>query len=156
MLPPLASPEDLEARLGVTLAGADLSRAAAALDDASALIRQEAGEDWVDEAQEELLGVPDVVTAICLAAASRAFRNPDGATQTSVGDASVSFSRVGGGAAVYLTEAEQRAVRKAAGRSSAGSVEIVSPWYADTPASYMVEVEGGEPMLFGPLPGDQF
>lgn len=160
-LPALATLEELSERLGVALLdehgeprSPDGVRAQAALDDASALIRQEAGRNWVDEDHEALEGVPDVVAAICLAAASRAMRNPEGATQASVGDASISYHRAGGGAAVYLTDAEIRAVRKAAGRASASSVEVVSPWGAATPAAYMVAVEGGEPMLFGPLPGD--
>lgn len=124
-LPPLASLEAFTERLGANLgepASQDGVRAVAALEDASALIRSEAGTDWVDDHDDLLLDIPDVIETICLAVAYRAFRNPDGTTQTSVGDVSVSFSREGVAGAVFLTKAEQRAVRKAAGRSSVGSV----------------------------------
>src|SRR5690606_33461915 len=51
-LPPLATVAELEERLGVptgSLEGADLVRAKADLDDASALVRTAAKKDWVAE-----------------------------------------------------------------------------------------------------------
>lgn len=151
MLPPLASVADLGLRLGVTLAGTEAERAAAVLDDASALIRSETGEDWVDEA-EQLADVPAVVESVVLAVAYRAFRNPDGFSQTSLGDAAVSYDRSEGQAAVYLTRDERRSVRRAAGTSAIGSVELASPWGMPH-SNYPVSVSGGGDQLpIGPFP----
>lgn len=121
----LASIEALEARLGHSLEGVELGRAQAALDDASALIRSEAGSDFDGE-------VPDVVASICLAVAYRAFRNPDGTTQTSIGDVSISFKREGVGGAVWLSQAERRAIRKAAGLASAQTVVLTTPYIGES------------------------
>lgn len=126
-LPALASTDDLADRLGVSLTGVELLRAEAVLNDASALIRMKAGVDWVNEAGDALEDVPALVEAIAIAAAHRAFRNPDGLAQSSVGDISVSYAR-DGEAAVYLTADERRAVRKAAGRSAVGHLVLATPW----------------------------
>lgn len=151
MLPPLATVAALGLRLGTTLAGADAERAAAVLDDASALIRGEAGTDWVD-GEGALSSVPAVVEAISLAVAYRAFRNPDGVSQTSLGDASVSYDRGTAQAAVYLTRDERRAVRRAAGTTAAGAIELVSPW-AMPASDYPVAVAGGGDQIpIGPFP----
>lgn len=151
MLPPLASVTSLGLRLGITLAGADADRAAAVLDDASALIRAEAGTAWVDEA-EQLSGVPAVAESIALAVAYRAYRNPDGVSQTSLGDASVSYDRGTGQAAVYLTRDERRAVRRAAGTTAVGAIELASPW-AMPASDYPVAVAGGGDQIpIGPFP----
>jgi hypothetical protein len=151
VLPPLASLEALSLRLGVTLAGAEADRAGAILDDASALVRSEAGRDWVDD-EDALLDVPAVIESVTLAVAYRAFRNPDGVAQSSLGDASVSYDRGDGQAAVYLTRDERRSVRKAAGTSAVGAIELTSPWAmpADT---YPVGVAGGgDSIPMGPFP----
>ena len=151
MLPPLASVASLGLRLGATLAGSDAERASAVLDDASALIRAEAGQNWVDES-EELADVPAIVESIALAVAYRAFRNPEGVSQTSLGDASVSYDRGGGQAGVYLTRDERRAVRRAAGTTAIGAIELVSPW-AMPVSDYPVAVAGGgDPIPIGPFP----
>lgn len=150
MLPALASLSALEARLGVTLADADVERASAALDDASALIRAEAGTDWVDD-EGALTDVPPVVEQIALAVAYRAFRNPDAFTQTSLGDASVAYDR-SGQSAVYLTRDERRAVRRASGTTAVGAIELASPW-AMPASTYPVSVSGGgDPIPIGPFP----
>ncbi len=155
MLPALATTDALALRLGVTLAGAELDRGTAVLDDASALIRSEAGVDWVDE-QGQLLDVPPVVESVALAVAYRAYRNPDGLGQASLGDASVSYDRGDAQAAVYLTRDERRSIRRAAGTSAAGAIELISPWSmpADT---YPVAVSGGgDPIPIGPFPWETY
>lgn len=118
-LPPLADVSALEALLGQTLAGADLSRASAVLDAASALIRSEAGDDFTG-------GVPAIVEQVCLWASMRAFRNPDGVAQSSVGDVSVSYRSNEDSGAVFLTRDERRQVRKAAGSPGVVSVPMVT------------------------------
>nr|MBP9053017.1 hypothetical protein [Ilumatobacteraceae bacterium] len=75
--PALAQLADLEARMGVV---ADEARARAALDDASALIRSEAGaEDWLDD-DGNLEVVPSIVVTVCCKVAQRVLTNPDGVT----------------------------------------------------------------------------
>ena len=151
MLPPLATVTDLGLRLGVTLSGTDHDRAVAALDDASALIRADAGVAWVDN-EDALADVPAIVQAVALAVAYRAFRNPDGLAQTSLGDASVSYDRGTAQAAVYLTRDERRAVRRAAGTTAMGAIELASPW-AMPASDYPVAVAGGgDPIPIGPFP----
>lgn len=145
---PLASVEALTDRLGSDLTGLERERARAALDDASALIRSEAGTDFEE--------VPPIIESICLAVAFRAFRNPDGTSQTSVGDVSVSFRREGQAGALFLSKAERRAVRKAAGGLGATSITIVTPYMASEALNYYVDVEGSdEPFPFGPLPWEE-
>ena len=107
---PLATTEELTVRLGGTLSAVEETRADAALADASALVRDEGDPDWTED------DVPARVHSIVLQAARRAFRNPEGYSQSSIGDVSVSYSRSGAQGAVYLTRPEHRAVRRAAGR----------------------------------------
>ena len=149
---PLATVEQLSARLGITPTGGDAERALAALEDASALIRIEAAVDWIDDS-DALSDVPSVIEAITLAVAYRAYQNPTGASQTSLGDASVSYAREGSVGAVYLTRDERKAVRKAAGISSVGSIALASPWMSEAANYYYAEVEGGgDPIPLGPFP----
>ena len=123
-LPPLADVSALEALLGQTLSGPDLSRASAVLDAASALIRAVAGVDFEDEA-------PPIVEQVCLWSAHRAFRNPDGVAQSSVGDVSVSYRSNEGSGAVFLTRDERRQVRKAGGTPGVTSVPMVTAGMGD-------------------------
>ncbi len=111
MLPALATLAELEARLGLddgTLTGADRARAQAALDDASALVREEAQQDFV--AEDGSLTVPDVVKRVVLGAALRSYRNPD----AQIAEAAGPFSRTLKSAevSVYLTDAEKQLVRR--------------------------------------------
>jgi hypothetical protein len=132
-LPPLATLGAMGDRLGITFdpLAPDGIRAAAALADASALVRAVARTTWVD-ADGNLEPVPPVVVQVTIAAAIRAYRNPDGYTQASVGDVSVSYgSRPGG--ALYLTKDEKRAVMAAAGTTTARSIPLASGWVVMQP-----------------------
>jgi len=151
-LPPFATVEDLEVRLGVVLGGhgSDYDRAAAALDDASALIRN-VGIDWVDDHGEIVDDLPDVVFSVTLAAALRAYQNPTGAERQTVGDVTVAFATGGDGGGVYLTRAERAAIRKAAGTGSLVSVGLTTPYLGTTSAMYLDD-DQGIPFLFGYLP----
>src|SRR4029077_18466475 len=99
--------DDFALRLG-GLSASDEDRAQACLNDASALIRAEAsGEDWVD-ADGALEEVPDVIATVCFAAATRAFRTPDGVRQETIGNYSVAY--VDTSTAVFLTDGERRII----------------------------------------------
>jgi hypothetical protein len=131
-LPPLASFEQLCRKLGYTPSDSERDRAEHLLDEASELIRDVAGQTWTDD-DGALDGVPRRVGLICVAAAYRAFTNPEGLTQRSIGDSSKSYDRNGvdGGEDVYLTPAEEKTIRGAAGMSSLTVVTLVSPYSAD-------------------------
>jgi hypothetical protein len=119
MLPPFASLDDLEQRLGPA---ADAARAVAALEDASALIRAEAGQTWVTEGVLDE-DTPAILAVVCLAVARRVIENPNGVASETLGDASVSYENASGD--VYLTAGEKRLVRRAAGVSGAmGSIDL--------------------------------
>jgi len=112
---PLATVADLEARLGRQFEESELPRIEALLDDASALARDVAGKTWIDPETEELLPVPGSIRWAVLRAAERAVRNPDGFSAETAGD--YSYQRTGVQPGVYLTEAEERSIRKAIGKS---------------------------------------
>jgi hypothetical protein len=144
VLVPLAVVADLDALLEVDVT--DTDRAEALLASASTLVRAATGSAWVDangdllweaatDANLKLVG--DALTDVTVAAAARAYRNPSGETQKSVGDVSVSY---GGSAAsgVYLTDDEKRMLAEAValyrGRSAPGL------WTLSTTRS---EISGG-------------
>lgn len=111
MLPALASVTELEARLGLdpeSLTGPELGRAQAALADASALVRLEGGQTWVDEFG--VVTAPDAIVRVTLGAAQRNYVNPDGEIQQSVGPFARRLSDQSTG--VYLTKAELDIVRR--------------------------------------------
>lgn len=124
MLPAFASLPQFAARVPGGVPDADEARAQAALEDASSLIRDEAGTTWVDA--NNALDLPtgtdawkaDTLVRVCCAAARRTFENPDGVSQESLGGYSVAQSN--SSSDVYLTAAEKRQVRKAAGFTGLG------------------------------------
>lgn len=145
MPPPLASLGDLQDRLGHPLAESELSRAHAALDDASALVRAVAGQSWLDATTGELAEVPDAAVSITLAAARRAFDNPDGYVSETIGD--YSYTRAGpsaggevGGA--YLTEEERAVLRGMSAASGLGTLTVVRPGLLNRG----VPIVNGEPL----------
>ena len=145
-LPSLASLEELTRRLGVALNEAEQERAQAALDDASALIRAEAATTWTDTADPPTLAnVPAIVESITLSVARRAYENPSAHADKRVDDISVTYDRRRGEGAVYLTSAERRAVRKAAGVSGVSTIELEGAWPFDT--TVYVPVEGGGDLM---------
>jgi hypothetical protein len=104
-LPPLAQVEDLADRLGRDLTDAsEVRRAAAALDDASGMVRDESGRDWVDDP------APQPLVTVVLAAALRVLRNPEGYLSQTTGPFSVTRDR--GELGVYLTETERALCRR--------------------------------------------
>lgn len=149
-LPALASLADLEVRMPRAFTADEMPGAQAALDDASTLVRTEAGTDWVD-ASNELDDPPGIVVSITLTAAKRALRNPDGVTQETLGSASFSYSPGDGG--LYLTKSERRMIRRGLGFGGLGSVALESPYAPlSVEGTYFAEVEGTTERM--PLYGD--
>lgn len=132
MLPAFADVSDLADRLAGGLLDADETRAQAALDDASVLIRAESGLAWVNSSNaldfsKGNAGLStqlkqDILQRVCVGAALRALTNPESYTQESVG--SFSATRADSSIDVYLGRGERRLVRQAAGRSNIGTVTV--------------------------------
>lgn len=134
----LATVADLEVRLGVgpgTLAGPDLVRAQAALDDASVLIRAEAGRTFEDA--NGVVVAPAPVVVVATQVALRVYRNPDGFVSESYGG---DYAWQGPqGLSAFLTDEEKRVIRLAVskiagGWSGTGTVRTPSGYATDQPA----------------------
>lgn len=152
MLPAFASFDDLRARTPGGIDNAEVERAQAALDDASSLIRAEADKTWTTTTDDETVLVddlPGILVTVCCSAARRSLENPEGVSQESLGSYSVSHANVSND--VYLTSAERRAVRRAAGRGSIGAIPI-SRGPIETPAcgetTYLPVSPAGQDMPF--------
>jgi hypothetical protein len=133
--PPLASFGMLARKLGALpedFDEAERARGEFLLDEASELIRTVARKTYLTTTNA-LDSVPRRIARICVAAAARAFDNPHGLSQRTIGDRTTSYDRVGreGGEVVYLTEKEEADVRKAAGVSSFTAVTMTSPYSSD-------------------------
>jgi len=102
-VPALASVHDLIDRLGREVDDAERARAEAALEDASALVREEARQEWPT-------GAPAAVQAVVLTAALRVMRNPEGYNSETIGP--YSYRRRDSDLDVYLSEAEKAIVRR--------------------------------------------
>lgn len=119
-----------EERLGRTLTDtSEIARANAALEDASTVVLEVGDDTWTSA------DVPEAAATVVLSVARRVFENPEGATQKSVGDLSVSYGSVSSGSVanpLELTSRERRRVRSAAGLTLT-SMTLVSPYgtYAD-------------------------
>lgn len=114
MLPPFASLPDFEARLGRTLAvGEETARAEAALADASAIIRAEAGVTWASNGALTS-DLPDSIVTITLAVARRVFDNPQGlqAETESLGGHSHTEQWANASTDVYLKASERAIIAK--------------------------------------------
>jgi len=124
-LPSLATLTQLESRYDSSVDNP--GRAQALLDDASALVREVAGSDYVD-VDNALTGVPQRIISIVCEVTRRAYENPRGLQGETLGDYTwrAGYTGTKGSAAmgVYLTSAEQSAVRRAAGKFGASSVSL--------------------------------
>lgn len=145
-LPAFASVEQLDARTPGGVAAADEARALAALEDASTMVRSVAGKTWVTDGELDD-GIPDVVVVVTITVARRILANPDGVVQRSIDDYSERLADAQSD--VYLTRAERRAVRAAAGKSPMWTLSTTRLGTDDT--QYVNVVGQDEPIPF--LPG---
>lgn len=117
-LPPLASVDDLIARLGSEITvEADVTRAEAAIEDVSAFIREEAHATWVSPDDPNVSAAPAIIRTIALRVAERSYRNPEGFSSESAADYSYQRNGSTGEGGLYFTERELKQIRRAAGRS---------------------------------------
>lgn len=111
----LVSLADFEARVEFDV---DAILATSKLDDASALVRAEAGGE-LDDVDES--NCPAVIVPVVVSAARRALVNPDGHGDESVDDYRTGRMRREG---VFLTRDEKRTVRRWAGVLSVGTAQL--------------------------------
>lgn len=110
MTTPLADAEALNDRLGGEFGDLDQNRLNAALDDASALVRTEAGLTWLD-INDDLDSVPDIVVTITLSVARRIYENPRGIVHETTGPFSARFGEQAA-QAIYLTDTEKEILNR--------------------------------------------
>lgn len=130
----IAALSSLEVRLGIpegSLSGVDKARAEAALEDASILVREAAGQAWTDAAGA--LPAPETAVTVALRAALREYRNPQGFTTEGLGDYSYQLGE-GYQSGAYLTDDERAMIRSAVGATSPGLGSVRTPYgYGDRP-----------------------
>ena len=151
MLPPLASLTDFTDRLGRPLSGVDATRAESAIRDASAIVRTEAGENWVD-VNGDLTEVPEAIVAITMAVARRSWENPSGKTTTSegIGQYTEANGWANASADVYLKASEKAIIRAVTGRSGGVGTLSTTRGHLETP-SVLSGSDGfvGPPIIWG-------
>jgi len=146
MLPALAELDQLAARIRNGVPPEEVPRAEAALEDASALVRDECGREFVDRYGN--LDVPDAIVRVVLAVARRDYLNPDGARSDTQAAGPFSQTRTlsNEGASCYLTEAELEICQRYQ-LGNRGGLQVVSTTRADFPAGldaiWVREDQGG-------------
>lgn len=150
-LPPLASVSDLAAWVGEDISKTD-PRAGAVLRAASALVRDAAGQTWLDESgdllDEEL--IPESAVMITVQAAARSWANPDGYASERLGD--YSYQRSGDAeSGVYLTATERSTL--AGLRPSPRRIGTIATTRGDCLSvdAYTPVAGQSEPFLTGPV-----
>jgi hypothetical protein len=144
---------EFQVRYENTVAPADEERVAAFLEDACALVSDIVGATVTAAWDEDGSGTAapgGIVAAVC-AAARRAYDNPGGLQGETIGDYSWRAGSAGVGASlgVYFTPAEVRQIRRAAGLSGVGTIELEGMLPdAIGAAQYLTVTDGGAPVLY--------
>jgi len=113
-----------EKRLGLgegSLSGAEASQVEAYIEDASALVRDIAADDFLDDAGA--LDVPASIVPVVVSMVRRAVDNPRGLTGEQIGP--FSYQAAGSNAAgIFATRNEKRIIRRAVGKLGAGTAQL--------------------------------
>ena len=119
----LISITELNERLGRTLAGTEETLALALIDDATALVLQIAAGNGDEPDWTSPSATPDVIVPVVSNMVRRAMENPRGLSGEQLGDYQWQAG-AGGAVTIYATRAEERIVRRAAGRLGVGTVYL--------------------------------
>ena len=112
-LPPLAAVSDLAAWVGQAIQPDD-PRAGAVLSAASSVVRSYAGQSWTEPGAT----IPDVVSAVVVQVAARAWTNPDGLTSVTIDDGTRRWES--GGSGLRLTDSERDLLSEYASGATSG------------------------------------
>ena len=142
--------EDFQVRYENTVPAADEERVAVLLEDACAIAADIIGSTYADGSGSEVPGA--IVVTVC-AAVRRAFENPTGLQGETIGDytwrVGYTGTRSSASSGVYFTPAEARIMRRAAGRSAVGSVELRGMLPNSVDDAQLLGVVGSlEPILY--------
>ena len=138
--------DEFTVRYENTIPAADEERVGALLDDACALAADITGTTYaVGDA------VPGVITATVCTAVLRAYDNPSGLAGETIGDYSWRGASVAGagayfGSGLYFTPAEERIMRRAAGKLSVGTLELQGMLPAVDDAQFVTVAGSNEPV----------
>lgn len=119
----LITVQDLETRLGRALDPTQTAQAEAFIEDASALVQDIAGTDFINDSG--VLEVPGSVVPVVVAMVRRAMENPLGRTGENLGD--YGWQMNAGGvtpATLYATRREIRIIRRAVQKPRYGAVTL--------------------------------
>jgi len=135
---------EFQVRYENTVPPADEERVDAFLADACALAENIAGTAYGDGSGSEVPGA--IMSTVCTAV-RRAYDNPMGLGSETIGDYSWRVSSASAG--VYFTPAESRVIRRAAGKTSVGTIELqgMLPDTIDD-AQYVNDAGSSEPILY--------
>lgn len=125
---PLATQQDVEARLGRALSDAEAARLPSLLSDASAILAGYLGRDYATE-----VAIPEAVSGVAAKMVARnllAGASPTPfATQQSAGAFSVSYNSDAASGDVWLTAADKLALRPYRRSGGVASVQLVGERY---------------------------
>jgi hypothetical protein len=141
----LATVDELTDRLGVSplIPGTvEYRKAESVLREVSELALAEAGSGttW------DLATVPPGVAAIVIRSAVRVFTNPTGATQSTTGPYSVSWSAAS--VQAYLTKDEKKLIRRLAGHTGLSTIRTQRDRHVADDLLYVSTSPGSEPVLY--------
>jgi hypothetical protein len=141
---------EFQVRYENTIPAADEERIAAYLEDACALVSDIVGATVAAAWDEDGSGsaAPGGIVAVVYAAVRRAYENPGGLQGETIGD----YSWRGAGSqstGVYFEPAEVRQIRRAAGLSAVGTIELQGMLPDTLGASqYLTVTDGGASVLY--------
>lgn len=117
---PLATVDELQARLDWVLDAGEQGVAEGALEDLSDDARFYGASSWTDD-----LVAPRQVKSLVLRAAARFMRNPDGYTQSRAGDETLAWADQGENAgSAFFTQKEQQMLGRIAGTNTSSIVSV--------------------------------
>lgn len=137
---------EFQVRYENTIPAADEERVGALLDDACALAADITGDTYaaVDGVVPD---VPGAVTATVCTAVRRGYENPLGLGGETIGDYSWRVS-AGSDSGMYFTPSEARIMRRAAGKSGVGTLELQGMLPAVDDAQFVTDAGSSEPILY--------
>ena len=145
-LPSLTDADAFAVRYGRSLSEDETERIEALLGDASDMVRDIAGEDYVDDAGD-LEEVPPAIISVVCEAVRRAFDNPAGLQGETTGN----YTWRGPtptGSGVHLTMGEKRIIRRAAGRLGVGVVTLEGYLTTVSDDQFLADAGGGDSIMY--------